>query len=305
MVLLVVALLVFAACSSDSDDRVLGNQVTSPVPSETSEPSPRPSKPRLIEFPSPDRNVPTRPGSLARHLIENERKLKRAIDMWLDLGGERLSRAGRRVALGALWQQKMFRVVTKKPALARKVIARVPNWLGRKLRVHAEAGAGLRSLAAAVDPPVDFRITPPDNHAKLQRYYRKAGRRYDIPVEILASLNFVESKFGRFMGPSSAGAKGPMQFIPSTWDYYGEGNIWNPHDAIMAAARYLSASGAPERMYQALLRYNNSSAYADAVLIYADEMRRRSHSYRAYYFWQVFVRTTEGDLQLTGPGRDV
>lgn len=302
---LVVALLVAAACSGDTDDRVLGNRVTSPAPSETSEPSaPKPSRPRLIKFPRPDRNVPTRPGPLARHLRENERKLKKAIEMWLDRGGVRLSRAGRRVAFGALWQQRMFRVVTKRPSLARKVIRRVPGWLARKVRVHTEAGAGLRALASPIDPPVKMRITPPDNHAKLQRYYRKAGRRYDIPVEILASLNFVESKFGRFMGPSSAGAKGPMQFIPSTWDYYGEGNIWNPHDAIMAAARYLSASGAPERMLPALMAYNNSRAYADAVLVYADEMRRRPHSFYSYFFWQVFVRTTKGDLQLTGPGRD-
>ena len=95
-----------------------------------------------------------------------------------------------------------------------------------------------------------------------------------------------------------------MQFMPATWDYYGEGNVWNPHDAIMAAARYLSASGAPERMNDSLYAYNRSWAYVAAIRTYAAEMKKRPHSFYSYWFWQVFVRTTEGDLQLTGPGRD-
>ena len=224
--------------------------------------------------------------------------------MWLDRGGRRRSPAGHRVALGALWQQRMFRKVTKQPRLARAVVARLPRWLAQKVGAHIEAGAGLRALSSPIEPPVRMRITPVDPHKDLLRFYEKAGARFNIPVEILASLNFVESKFGRFMGPSSAGAKGPMQFIPSTWDIYGKGDIWDPHDAIMAAARYLSASGAPGDMNGALYAYNRSEAYVKAVRTYAAEIATRPHSFYAYYFWQVFVRTTEGDVQLTGPGRD-
>jgi membrane-bound lytic murein transglycosylase B len=122
---------------------------------------------------------------------------------------------------------------------------------------------------------------------------------------VLASVNFVESKFGRLLGPSSAGAQGPMQFIPSTWDAYGNGgDINDPHDAIVAAARYLNASGAPEDMRGALHAYNRSWAYVDAILIYAREIKRDPRNFLSYYFWQVYVRTTEGDMQLTGPGRD-
>jgi membrane-bound lytic murein transglycosylase B len=167
-----------------------------------------------------------------------------------------------------------------------------------------DAGAGLRALASPIEPPVRMRVTPVDAHVILTRAYKRASRRYDIPVEILASLNFVESKFGRFMGPSSAGAKGPMQFMPATWDIYGEGDIWDPRAAIMAAARYLNASGAPRDMNGALWVYNHSDAYVKAIRTYAAEIEKRPHSFYSYYFWQVFVRTTEGDVQLTGPGRD-
>ena len=301
-----VLVLSLAACSSPVEDRVLGTRATSPVPSPSpvEEPQPGQGSAPLVSFPSPDRRVPVRAAALAEQIDKTETKLKRAIAMWLDRGGHNDSRAGRRVALGALWQQRMYRTVTKKPRLARSVIARLPRWIARKVDAHVEAGAGLRALASPIEPPVRMRVTPVDDHRVLTPAYKKAGRRYNIPTEILASLNFVESKFGRFMGPSSAGAKGPMQFMPATWDIYGEGNIWNPRDAIMAAARYLGASGAPGDMNGALWAYNHSDAYVKAIRTYAAEIRKRPHSFYAYYFWQVFVRTTEGDVQLTGPGRD-
>src|SRR5688500_1403116 len=300
------AAVLLAACSSGPGDEVLGTQVSAtPSPSATAEPQPSPDEGNgLIRFPAADTRVPTKRGRLARRFEKNERDLKRAIEMWLDRGGKRRSAAGHRVALGALWQQRMLRTLAKKPDLARRVVAKLPSWIARKVDVHVEVGSGLRALAAPIEPPVRMRVTPVDSHRKLTRFYKEAGRRYDIPDEILASLNFVESKFGRFMGPSSAGAKGPMQFMPATWDIYGGGDIWDPHDAIVAAARYLSASGAPERMNDALYAYNHSDAYVRAIRVYAAEISKRPHSFYSYYFWQVFVRTTEGDVQLTGPGRD-
>ena len=296
------AAVALAACAADGTVSV--GQSASPTPSPAPTETPESDRDPLIDFPSPDRRVPHDPARLAEQIRKTELKLKKAIDMWLDRGGRRRSPAGRRVALGALWQQRMFRTVTKKPDLARGVIRKLPDWVARKVEAHVEAGSGLRALSSPIEPPVRMRVTPVDSHKKLRRYYKAAGRHYDIPPEILASLNFVESKFGRFMGPSSAGAKGPMQFMPATWDAYGEGNIWDPHDAIWAAARYLSASGAPERMNDALFAYNRSSAYVVAIKTYAREIELRPHSFHGYYFWQVFVRTTEGDVQLTGPGRD-
>jgi hypothetical protein len=242
---------------------------------------------------------------MTRALMKVTNDLPKAIDQWLDNGGRRLSPAGHRVALGALWQQKLYRVLVAREGLRNRVIARTPPWLAGRIRKHVKAGGGLRALASPLEPPIRLKTTPPTPHRALRRYYKKGQRLFDVPWYILASVNFVESKFGRLLGPSSAGAQGPMQFIPSTWDAYGNGgDINDPHDAIVAAARYLNASGAPERMRDALFAYNHSTAYVDAILIYAREIKRDPRNFLSYYFWQVFVRTTEGDMQLTGPGRD-
>ena len=71
---------------------------------------------------------------------------------------------------------------------------------------------------------------------------------------------------------------------------------------MLGAANYLVASGARSDYREALYRYNPVDAYVTAVLQYAKVMRRDPDAFYAYYNWQVFVRTTEGDFRLTGPG---
>src|SRR5581483_1975994 len=72
---------------------------------------------------------------------------------------------------------------------------------------------------------------------QLQGLWESAGAAYGIPWQVLAAINKIESNFGRNMGPSSAGAIGWMQFMPSTWLRWGtdaDGNgiadPWNPQD---------------------------------------------------------------------------
>ena len=90
---------------------------------------------------------------------------------------------------------------------------------------------------------------------------------------MLASINKVESNFGRNMGPSSAGAIGWMQFMPDTWlrwgmDANGDGlaDPWNPDDAIFSAARYLAAAGGATDLYRGVYAYNHADWYVKEVL---------------------------------------
>ena len=111
------------------------------------------------------------------------------------------------------------------------------------------------------------------NFPQLVAIWQGAGSAYGIPWQVLASINKVESNFGRNMGPSSAGAVGWMQFMPSTWERWGVdangdgvADPWNPQDAIYAAARYLAASGGAQDLPRAVLSYNHAQWYVDEVL---------------------------------------
>jgi membrane-bound lytic murein transglycosylase B len=112
--------------------------------------------------------------------------------------------------------------------------------------------------------------------AYLGPIYQAAAQAYDLgPAgpSILAAINEIESGFGQNLGPSSAGAEGWMQFMPSTWATYGvdadsDGtkDPNNPNDAIFAAARYLRASGMPEDPEGAVLAYNHADWYVAEVM---------------------------------------
>jgi murein DD-endopeptidase MepM/ murein hydrolase activator NlpD len=110
-------------------------------------------------------------------------------------------------------------------------------------------------------------------YSQLLDLWQRDGAAYGVPWQVLASINKIESNFGRNMGPSSAGAIGWMQFMPSTWkrwgvDADGDGiaNPWSPEDAIAAAARYLAASGGQGDISRAVFSYNHAQWYVDEVL---------------------------------------
>ena len=99
---------------------------------------------------------------------------------------------------------------------------------------------------------------------------------------VLAAIGQIESADGTNDGPSSAGALGPMQFLPSTWAIWGmDGfgqtgtpNIMNPYDAVPSAARLLCADGAASGgadLADAIFDYNHANWYVSEVLALAAE----------------------------------
>ncbi len=113
--------------------------------------------------------------------------------------------------------------------------------------------------------------------------YRQSAARYcpGLSWTVLAAIGQVESGHGRNIGPSNAGALGPMQFLPSTWRIWGipgfgdtTADIMNPYDAVPSAARYLCASGAAAggtSLYLAIYAYNHADWYVREVLALAGE----------------------------------
>ncbi len=151
----------------------------------------------------------------------------------------------------------------------------------RRLAVAQEAA---RRLAAARAQAQQARLTgapavaalpiPPD----YETAYRAAAATCPgLDWTLLAAVGQIESGHGRNNGPSTAGAIGPMQFMPATFAAYavdGDGDgvtdAWDFHDAIPTAAAYLCASGArsgtADGVRAALFAYNHAQWYVDLVL---------------------------------------
>jgi len=206
------------------------------------------------------------------------------------------------VILSALYQQRIYRLLARDENLARRTLPRLPPELMIVSRDFLIAHRELYRLTPPI-PARTIKVGPARPAGVLLDYYREAEQRFRVPWNVLAAVNFVESKFGKLRSASASGAQGPMQFLPATWRRYGlRGNVHDPHDAILGAANYLHASGAPRRLRHALHAYNPSTAYVDAVLRYARRMRADRTTYYALYSWQVFVKTPRGDRRVTGPG---
>jgi len=204
--------------------------------------------------------------------------------------------------LQALYQQRIYRLLTRDSRLASRTLALVPHDLAKVSRDLLAAQRELYRLT----PPIGvqaIKVGRPRPAPELLRYYREAQRRFGVAWNVLAAVNLVETKFGKLRSPSAAGAQGPMQFMPATWRRYGlGGNVQDAHDAILGAANYLHASGASKDLRNALHHYNPSSAYVDAVLRYARRISADRKMFYALYNWQVFVKTPRGDRRVTGPG---
>ena len=107
-------------------------------------------------------------------------------------------------------------------------------------------------------PPV-----PPAHLAVMLEVSAESG----VPWELLAAIASVESGFGANMSTSWANAIGYGQFLPSSWEAFGEGgDPYDYHDVIPAMARYLVAAGVHEDIPNAVWAYNHSWEYVALVL---------------------------------------
>jgi membrane-bound lytic murein transglycosylase B len=248
--------------------------------------------------PSVSAPIPKEPAPLARTLALTTAELEQAIRGWIPKSAD----APPTVVLQALYQQRIYRLLTRDSRLAMRTLPLLPRGLAMVSRDLLFAQRELYRLT----PPIGvhtIKVARPRPAPELLGYYREAQRRFKVPWNVLAAVNFVETKFGKLRSASAAGAQGPMQFMPATWGRYGlGGDVQDAHDAILGAANYLHASGATRNLRTALHHYNPSSAYVDAVLRYARHIGANRTMFYALYSWQVFVKTPRGDRRVTGPG---
>lgn len=196
-------------------------------------------------------------------------------------------------------QQAAYRAIGRHPEWDAVARARIPSAMLEVYDLNVDARRQLEALANATDSVPAWRIDAPAPAEELLNYYREAEAASGVGWNILAAINLIETRFGRINGVSTAGAQGPMQFMPSTFAAYGEGgDINSPHDSIMAAGRMLSANGFAADRDSAIYRYNNAEAYVRAVNDYAAVLAADPAAFTGYHRWEVYYPTTAGDVLL-------
>lgn len=275
---LVVVAAALAGCAQPATTE--SGSVPSPAATSTvSAPPPPSGKPRLA----------AEPAQLADDLVDDELVL-----------GETSAAPTAQLA-AARRQQAAYRALGRHPewdALARP---RIPRPLLEVYDRNVDARRALTAMSSRHGKPTvpAWRIVAPRPAEELLGYYREAQAATGVGWNYLAAINFVETAFGRIAGVSTAGAQGPMQFLPSTFAGYGQGgDIHSPHDSIMAAGRFLAAHGFATDRDGALYRYNNSRQYVRAISDYAAVIASDPTALTSYHRWDVYYGTTAGDVVL-------
>jgi membrane-bound lytic murein transglycosylase B len=283
---LVAATLVLAGCGSE----------------ERAAPARPAQEPAPAPLPRPDAPLPRTAAALADALTSTTLALRGEIERWRAEGDPATGAPPEAVTLLALYQQRIYRRIAPARRLGDRVLALLPASVAGEARDTLTARRALIAIPPSGNRRPRIRAAEPEPADRLRAYYAAAQRRFGVGWHVLAAVNFVETGFGRLRNESTAGARGPMQFMPATWRAYGlGGDIRDPRDAILGAANYLHASGAPRSYRRALFHYNHSSHYVEAVLRYARRIRRDPRAFYAYYAWQVYVRRDGVVRRITGP----
>lgn len=137
-------------------------------------------------------------------------------------------------------EQAAYRAIGRHPEWDSITRPRIPSELVGVYDRNLDARRQLQAMTPAKDTLPAWRIEPPVPADELISDYHAAEAETGVGWNYLAAINLVETRFGSINGMSTAGAQGPMQFLPSTFATYGQGgDINSPRDSIMAAARFL------------------------------------------------------------------
>lgn len=209
------------------------------------------------------------------------------------------------VALAGEQLQLLLRSLADVPELDEGVLAALDPTARPSIERIVRARQFLQARNAAdttpSEPPTElpaWTIVEPEPADTLLAHYAEAEALTGIPWYWLAAIHLQETRMGRIQGVSSAGAVGPMQFLPTTWAECCTGDPLVTRDAIVGAATYLAQSGGPADMNAAVYQYNPNDGYVAVVTAYAEGLRDEPALYRGLHAFQVFFGSSAGTVRL-------
>ena len=234
------------------------------------------------------------PATIAEQLTTADAALRPALRRWRASDPKLATTPPAAVLTAADQERQLVHQLAETPSLIHPTLAALPRSLAAAVRPQLQAALALRRLAGPPSAkPVTLHLDPAPPAGQLLADYHLAQSRFGVRWETLAAVNLVESAFGRVGNTSSAGAQGPMQFLPATWKAYGlGGDIDSPRDAVLGAGNYLHQSGAPANEQRALFAYNHSTLYVRAVQAYAHAMARDPLGFLTLYAWEASLPST-------------
>jgi hypothetical protein len=264
---------------------------------------PGPQAPRAAADPNPPTTmtvaaVPKTPDGAQPRLAPNPAQL--ADDLVADEHAIRDPSTGEAALVTAAHrQQAAYRAIGQHPEWDASTRPRIPAALIDVYDHNVDARRALNAITPSRTTLPAWRIVPPAPAEQLLGFYHQAESETGVAWNYLAAINLVETRLGSIDGVSTADAQGPMQFLPSTFAAYGQGgDIHSPRDSIIAAGRYLAANNFVNDRDHAIYRYNHSSDYVRAVNQYAALIGGDPAAFTGYYRWDVYCRTTAGDVLL-------
>lgn len=202
-------------------------------------------------------------------------------------------------AAAARRQQAAYRAIGRHPEWDGIIRPKIPQTMLAFYDRNIDARRQLNAMATVRNTLPAWRIELPAPAGELLGYYREAEAATGVGWNYLAAINLIETRLGSIVGDSTAGAQGPMQFMPATFASYGRGgDVHSPRDAIMAAGRLLAASGFASSPDRAIFAYNHADEYVRAVSDYAAVLAADPASFGDFYRWDVYYFTTAGDVLL-------
>jgi membrane-bound lytic murein transglycosylase B len=136
-----------------------------------------------------------------------------------------------------------------------------------ELQRQADAAALARAATATA------RVVPADYFAL---YRAAAATCPGLPWTVVAAIGQVETGHGTNVAVSSAGAQGPMQFMPATFAAYavdgdgdGRRDIMSPAESVYLCA---NGGGKPGGLSAAIWQYNHADWYVAMVLRIAGQL---------------------------------